>query len=135
MSNKIFRSYTIRSSVEDPDPEDGSGSVGSVCFWASWIRIRIRNLFVQIRILPSKSEKMKKNLDFCDFFMTFYLRRMMLIYLQNERSMKTLREIIFFICFLRSLTKRAGSGSGACSASGSVSHKYGSEDPDPHPDP
>ncbi len=29
----------------------GSGSVGSVCFWACWIRIQIRNLFVRIWLL------------------------------------------------------------------------------------
>ena len=38
-------------------------------FWLSWIRIRIHNLFVQIRIriLPSTSLKRKKNLDFYCF--------------------------------------------------------------------
>jgi hypothetical protein len=35
----------------------GSTSVGSVCFWASWIRIRFRNLYVRIRILLSTSKK------------------------------------------------------------------------------
>ncbi len=31
----------VVSSVAKLDPNSGSGSVGSVCFWASWIRIRI----------------------------------------------------------------------------------------------
>ncbi len=58
-----------------------SGSVCSVCFRASWIRIR--NLFVRIpiwlriQILQSTSKKYEENLDicllFCDFFITFYL--------------------------------------------------------------
>jgi hypothetical protein len=36
-----------------------------------WIRIRIRNLFVRIRILSSTGKKMKENLDFC-CFVTIY---------------------------------------------------------------
>jgi hypothetical protein len=43
-----------------------SGSVGSVRFWASRIRIRIR---ICIRILSSPS----KTVLFCDFFLTFSL--------------------------------------------------------------
>ncbi len=39
-----------------------------VCFLAFWISIRIRKLFVWIRILPSTGKKkMKKNLDFYCF--------------------------------------------------------------------
>jgi hypothetical protein len=41
---------------------------GSVCFWASWIRIRLRH-----QIFLQSSKNSKKNLMFCDFFMTFYL--------------------------------------------------------------
>ncbi len=41
--------------------------IRTVCFWASRIRIRIRNLFVRIRILPSANKKIKKNLDFYVF--------------------------------------------------------------------
>ncbi len=46
---------------------------GSVYFWASWIRIR--NLFVRIRIriLPSSKQKMKKNLDFYCFVTSYWL--------------------------------------------------------------
>jgi hypothetical protein len=44
----------------------GSGSVGSACFWASWIRIRIRGSQVRIRIrlgiLPSSSKLVRKPL-------------------------------------------------------------------------
>jgi hypothetical protein len=34
---------------------------GSKCFWASWICIRIRKLFVRIQILPSQASTSKKN--------------------------------------------------------------------------
>jgi hypothetical protein len=37
----------------------GSRSVGSVCFWAYWIRIRIRNLFLRIRKPDSSINKQK----------------------------------------------------------------------------
>ncbi len=40
----------------------GSGSTGSTCFWASWIRIRIL-LWIRIRILLSSSKNSKKNLE------------------------------------------------------------------------
>ncbi len=39
----------------------GSGSAWSICFWASWIRIR--NIFVRIWILPWTSKKIRNNLD------------------------------------------------------------------------
>ncbi len=39
----------------------GSGSLGSICFWAT--RIRIRQSGVRIRILLSSSKNSKKNLD------------------------------------------------------------------------
>jgi hypothetical protein len=49
----------VEGSVQDADP----GSIGSVCFWATWIRIRIRNLFVQIwiRLIPSTAKKNEEN--------------------------------------------------------------------------
>ncbi len=53
----------------------GSGTAGSGWFWASWIRIGIRNLFVRIRILQSTCKKIEKSLDlycFVTFFMTFF---------------------------------------------------------------
>jgi hypothetical protein len=40
----------------------GSGSTGSICFWASWIRIRI---------LLTLSKYHKKNLDFYCFVTSF----------------------------------------------------------------
>ncbi len=53
----------------------GSGSVGFVCFWASQIRIRIRQSQVRIRlwILLSSSKNIKKNLDFYCFVTSFWL--------------------------------------------------------------
>jgi hypothetical protein len=48
----------------------GSGSTGSTCFWASWIRIHQSEVW--IRILLSPSNKSKKNLDsYC--FVTYFL--------------------------------------------------------------
>ncbi len=44
--------------------EFGSGSTGSKCFWASWIRIRI---------LLSLSKFSKKNLDLYSFVTSFWL--------------------------------------------------------------
>jgi hypothetical protein len=94
-----------------------------VCFWASWIRIR--NLFV--RINTQINEDKTWFLLFCDFFKTFYLWRMILIYFQKEISIKTLRKTkLFLMASWRSLTKRAGSGSGT------DSQRYWSEDPDPY---
>jgi hypothetical protein len=49
-------------SVADPDPNPGS--VGSVCFWVSWIRIRS---------LLSSCKNSKKNLDSYCFVTLFYL--------------------------------------------------------------
>ncbi len=58
----------------------GSGSTGSTCFWASWIRIhksevwiRIR-LWIRIRILLSSCKIVWKSwfLQFCDFFEFFF---------------------------------------------------------------
>jgi hypothetical protein len=56
--------------------ESGSGSTGSTCFWASWIRIRLR-----VWILLSLSKNSKENLDF---------------YLQKEICRKTLLKKLFF---------------------------------------
>jgi hypothetical protein len=56
----------------------GSGSGGSICFWASEIRIHLSEK--RIRILLSSSKNSKKKhwfLLFCDFFMNFYLWKMM----------------------------------------------------------
>ncbi len=54
----------------------GSGSVGSLCFWASRIRIRIR--YSQLRILTLSSKNSKNKLDFyCFVTSTFYLWRKM----------------------------------------------------------
>ncbi len=50
-------------------PVLGTGS-GSVCFWISWIQIRIRQSEVRSRILLSSSKKSQKNID-SYFFVTF----------------------------------------------------------------
>jgi hypothetical protein len=49
----------------------GSGSTGSTCFWASWIRIRIHQSEVWIWIILSPSKKSKKNLDSYCFVTSF----------------------------------------------------------------
>jgi len=59
--------------------------IRSVCFWASWIRIR--NYFVRIRILPSTSEKLINTLISAPYpLMTFYLWRLMYINVPTERN-------------------------------------------------
>ncbi len=54
-----------------------SGSTGSTCFWASWIRIRIQYsevwIRLRIRILISPSKNSKKNLDSYCFATSFWL--------------------------------------------------------------
>jgi hypothetical protein len=63
----------------------GSGS-GSICLWASQIWIHYGSQEIRIRILLSSSKNSKKNIDFllfCDFCMTFYLWKMMYIYLKK----------------------------------------------------
>jgi hypothetical protein len=71
---------------------------GSKCFLASWILIRIRIFFVRVRILPSTSKKLRKPLFllFCDFFMNFYLCRMIKCTFKKEMSIK-----IFFVGILK----------------------------------
>jgi hypothetical protein len=65
-----------------------SGSTGSTCFWAFWIRIRIHQseVWIRIWILLSPSKKSKKNLyrySYC-FATSFCLfLKMMYMYLQN----------------------------------------------------
>jgi hypothetical protein len=100
--------------------------LGSVCFWAS--RIRIRNLFVRIRILPSTSKKWKKK----DF--NFYCFERLLydfLSLKNDVAVpskstkhKNLEKKIFFVGS-KVTTKSAGFKAG-------YSLRYGSEDS--HPD-
>jgi hypothetical protein len=57
--------------------DSGSGSSGSTCFWASWIRIRLHQSEVWIRIrlrilvLLSSCKNSKKNLD-SYFFVTLF---------------------------------------------------------------
>ncbi len=71
ISQEIFSHY---KNYQCWGSESGSGSLGSVCFWASRIRILICQSQVRNRILPSSSKNSKKNFDFycfvtfCDFF-------------------------------------------------------------------
>ncbi len=75
---------------------DGTGSY--VC-WTSWIRIRIRNLFKDPAPDPSINKQINEEkpwfLLFCDFFMTFYIWRMMLMCLQKGISIKTYEKKYF----------------------------------------
>ncbi len=54
MYNPLFRSQCCGS---------GSGSTGSTCFWASWIRIHQSALWIRIRILLLSCKNRKKNHD------------------------------------------------------------------------
>ncbi len=59
---------------------------------------------------------------FCDFFCTFYLWKMMYMYLQKVKSRKTF--FSFLLASWRPMTKIAGSRFN--------SQRHGSADPDPH---
>ncbi len=100
-----------------------SGSA-SVCFWTSWIHIRICNLIVRsrIRILPSTSKKIKKSLDFYCFVTSFWLFILEEWWKMNLRKGISTKNYFLFASW-RSLTKRAGSGSGSAFASGSVRYQ------------
>ncbi len=50
-----------------------SGSVGSICFWASRIRIQIHLSEIQVRILLSSSRNSKKNIDSYYFVTSLWL--------------------------------------------------------------
>ncbi len=105
-------------------------------FWASWICIRIHNLFIliRIRILPSTSKKMKKSLDFYCFLALYFLSLKNDVNVPSKRNKhKNLKKKDYFLSASWSLKKRAGSGAG--SASGSVSQSYRSEDLHQHSDP
>ncbi len=61
----------------------------------------------------------------CDFFLTFYFWKIMLMYLQKVISIKTVKKL--FCCWRLEGQWRNGSGS--------ISQRHGSEDPDPDPGP
>ncbi len=119
--------------------ESGSVSTGSTCFWASWIRIRIHQsevwirLWVRIWILQSPSKKNKKNLDsycFATSFWIYIFENDAHVYSVPSKcnKQKNFLKNYFFVGILgRSMTKIAGSGS----ASGLISQRHGSADPDP----
>ncbi len=98
-----------------------SGSTRSTCFWAS--RIRIHESEVWIRMLLSAGINSKKTwyLLFWDFFLTFYLWKLIYVYRQKVISRKTFLEICFLLASWRSMTKITGSGS--------ISQRDGSEEP------
>jgi hypothetical protein len=121
----------MEPSIADPDPcvfgppGSGSGSInqrygsGSGSFYQQAKIVR--------KILIT-------TVLFCDFFLIFYLWKMMWMYHQKVISRKTLKSfIIFLLASWRSMTIIAGSGS--ASESGSISQRHGSADPDPGPDP
>ncbi len=113
------------SGINIPDPQHWFfGPTGSAS--RSIIQIhRSRSFYHQAKIV--KKKKKKKNMDsycFFNFFLSFYLWKMM--YLQKVISKKN----YFLLTTWRSLMKITGSGS----ASGSISQRYGCADPDPHPD-
>ncbi len=60
-------------------------------FWAYLIRFR----FSEVRILPSSSKNIKKNLDFY-YFATFYLWGVVQICLQKVVSKETDKKLFFF---------------------------------------
>ncbi len=93
---------------------------GSVCFWAS--RVRICPYFVRIRILPSTSKKSKTNLDFYFLWLLFDFSSLLTT---DGISKKTLKNKLIWN-FLLSATDEKSRGSG------SVSQWYGSADPDPN---
>ncbi len=113
--------------------ESGFGSIGSVYFWASWIRIRIHKSNVWIRILLSLSHNCKKNFDFYCFVTSFWL-----LSLKNDvnvpsksNKQQNFQKNSFLLASWRSMKKI----SGFVSASGSISQRHRSADPDPDPDP
>ncbi len=81
----------------------GSGSAGSTCFGASWIRIRIHKSEVWIRILLSLSKYSKKNLDFYCFVTSFnFLALKNYVKVPSKSNMQeTFFLILFFVAILK----------------------------------
>ncbi len=83
--HKQFMQPKSRNQCSGSGSESGSGSTGSTCFWASWIRIRI---------LLSLSKNSKKNLNFYSFVTSFWL-----LSLKNDvkvPSKSTMQKNFFF---------------------------------------
>ncbi len=102
----------------------GSGSTGSTCFWASWIRIQIHQSEVWIRlriwILLSPSKKVRKTLIPNASWLLFDFLS------SKSNKQKNFFLNLFFVGILgSSMTKISGSGS--------ISQRQGSADPDPDP--
>ncbi len=102
-----------------PDP------YGSISLWASWICIRIPNLFVRtrIRILLSTSKKWRKTLKSTVLWLLYEF-----LFLKNDvnvpSKMNKHKNLLFFVGILKVKVKTKRAGSGAGSASGSVSQRY-----------
>ncbi len=81
----------------------GSGSVGSVCFWSSWIRI----------LLPSNKNS-KKNLDSYCFVISFWLlssKNAVNVPSKTNKQNNWSKKISFLLASWRFMTKIEGSGS------------------------
>jgi len=89
-------------------------SARSTCFWASWIRIRI---LILSSVIKSKYHWF---MLFCNFFLTFYLWKMMSMLLQKALGRK---KLVFF-----GVLKVITNGSGP---DGSICQRHGSADLDP----
>jgi hypothetical protein len=73
MKELLFQRLDMSRRMQCCGSESGSGSIGSVCFWASYIRIRIHQLVVLIkirnrinigiRILITSSKNKKKTIN------------------------------------------------------------------------
>ncbi len=115
-----------------------SGSTGSTCFWASWIRIRMHKsevwirIRLWIRILLSPSKIIKNNLDsFCFVtpFWLFIFESDLNVPSKNNKLKYFILKISFLLALWRSMTKIAGSGSisqRSGSGSGSTPKCHGS---------
>jgi hypothetical protein len=100
-----------------------------VCLWAFWIRVRIRNLFVRIRILilPSTSKKIEANLYLYSCVTSlwiFIFEKWCNIPWKRNKNKNLEKKNYFLLVSWRWLTKKAGSGS--ASGSGSICQRYGS---------
>ncbi len=103
-----------------------SGSVGSLCFWAS--RIRIRHYLYGSGSFHQQGKKVRKTLIFTNLWILFdfsSLKNKVNVPSKSNKKI-TLIKNLFLLASCQPLTKKAGSGTG------SVSQWYGSADLDPN---
>jgi len=155
----LIRQSAFVSSVADPNPDPpdpyvigppGSGAIsqrygsGSEFLWnlirqsafVSSVAEPNPDQLLRIRILLSLSKYVivrKTMLLFCDFFLTFYLGKMMWSTFRKLNAWKLFFKNCCLLASWRSITKIEGSGSESESGSGSISQKHGSADPNPDP--